>query len=118
MDARKAILLFQHAERIKSQLIIASRLLSDLAGFSADEYVGAEKLLVTYLQAVIGEVTIAQGVEKSVNFIGTQRKIEEAIGRMKLAMHEEAIRCISDALSLITTMSQASMEALIEMELI
>jgi hypothetical protein len=42
MDTKKTILIYQHAERIKSELIIASRLMAILDSLKGEERKGAE----------------------------------------------------------------------------
>ena len=118
MDTKKAILVYQYSERIKSELIIASGLVSTMETLDGKELKGAEKLMKSFLEALIGEIRIAQHVEKSMSFIGAEKKIMEAINKMKLLEHTEINRCISDALSLITTSCQSAMEVLISEHLI
>lgn len=118
METRKSILVFQYSERIKSELIIASELLAKLLTLKGDELAGAEKLMRTYLEAIVGEIRIAQNMEKSVNFLGAEKKVMEAIGRLRLSEHSDVSRSISEALSFITTSSQGAMEALEEKGLI
>ena len=48
MNTRKAILTYQYAERIKSELIIASGLLSKMDRLEGDERLGAEKMMVSF----------------------------------------------------------------------
>jgi hypothetical protein len=48
-----------------------------------DECLGAEKMMVSFIEALTGEIRIAQHVEKSMNFIGAERKIMEAIGKIR-----------------------------------
>jgi len=112
MNIRRAILVFMYSERIKSELLIASNLLAKMFTLENEERNGAEKMMTSYLETLTGEIRIAQNIEKSINFIGAERKIMEAIGKMKLSQYEDINRCISEALSFITTSSQASMEAL------
>lgn len=118
MDTRKAILVYQYSERIKSELIIASGLLAKIVSLEGKELIGAEKLMTSFLEALVGEIRIAQNIEKSMNFIGAEKKIMEAIGRMKLLEHSEINRCISEALSLITTSCQGAMKVLMDKHLI
>ncbi|MFH1242498.1 MAG: hypothetical protein V1689_09060 [Pseudomonadota bacterium] len=118
MGTRKPILIFQYSERIKSELIIASELLAKLVTLRGDELIGAEKLLITFMEALRGEIRIAQNIEKTVNFLGAEKKVTEAIGRLRLSYHSEAARSISEALSFITTSSQGAMEVLEEKGLI
>lgn len=118
MTTRKAILIYMYAERIKSELIIASNLLSTMEGLEVNERRGAEKMMVSFLKALTGEIRIAQHVERSMNFIGAERKIMEAIGKIRLHERSEINLCISEALSLITTCSAGAMKVLMNQQLI
>jgi hypothetical protein len=118
MDDRKAILMYQYSERIKSELIIASELVAKMMTLEGKEFDGAEKLMTSFFGALVGEIRIAQHVEKSMNLIGAEKKIMEAIGKMKLLEHSEINMCISEALSLITTSCQGAMQVLIDKNLI
>ena len=82
------------------------------------ELYGAEILMTSFLESLVGEIRLAQHVEKSMNLIGAEKKIVEAIGKMKLLEYSEINRCIAEALSLITTSCQGAMEVLINKHLI
>jgi hypothetical protein len=118
MDTRKAILVYQYSERIKSELLIASGLVAKMVTLEGKELYGAEILMTSFLESLVGEIRLAQHVEKSMNLIGAEKKIVEAIGKMKLLEYSEINRCISEALSLITTSCQRAMEVLINERLI
>jgi len=107
-----------YAERIKSELIIASGLLATMDGLEGDERVGAEKIMGSFLEALAGEIRIAQHVERSMNFIGAERKVMEAFGKIRLHEKLEVNQCISEALSLITTCSAGAMKVLMSRQLI
>lgn len=51
MNTRKAILTYQYAERIKSELIIASNLLATMDGLEGNERLGAEKMMVSFFRS-------------------------------------------------------------------
>lgn len=118
MSTRQLIMTYQFSERLKSELIIASRLLATLETIEADQQAGAEKMMVSYLEALLGEIRIARHIDKSMSVIGAEKKIMEAIGKIKLKERSEIGRCISDAISLITTSCQRAMEALRAQQLI
>jgi hypothetical protein len=118
MDTRKAILTYMYAERIKSELIIASGLLTTMDSLEGDERLGAGKMMVSFLQALSGEIRIAQHVERSMNFIGAERKIMEVMEKIELQKRAEINQCISEALSLITTCSAGAMKVLMSEQLI
>jgi hypothetical protein len=118
MNTRKAILTYMYAERIKSELIIASGLLVKMDGLEGDERRGAEKMMASFLEALAGEIRIAQHVERSMNFIGAERKIMEAMGKINLQERSEINQCISEALSLVTTIGSGAMKVLMGRQLI
>lgn len=118
MDTRKTIFVYQYSERIKSELIIASDLLGKMAALKGEERIGAEKLMSTFLESLAREIRIAQNVEKSLNFVGAEKRVLQALGKLKLSAYLEINQCISEALSLVTTSCQAAMEALEEKQLI
>lgn len=118
MNTRKTIFIYQYSERIKSELIIASDLLTKMLSLKGEERIGAEKMMSSYLEALAREIRIAQNMEKSLNFLGAEKKVMEATGKLKLSEYSEIGACISKALSLITTACQAAMEALEKEQLI
>jgi len=118
MNTRKAILIYMYAERLKSELIIVSNLLATMDRLEGNERLGAEKMMVSFLEALAGEIRIAQHVERSMNFIGAERKIMEAIGKIQLHERSKINQCISEALSLITTCSAGAMKVLMNRQLI
>lgn len=112
MDTRKTILIYQYSERIKSGLIIAFKLLARMSSLQGEELQGAEKLMASYLEALVAEIRIAQNVERSEYYMKAERKIVEAMGRMHLPGFQEINRYLSEAMSSITTSCQIAMEAL------
>lgn len=118
MDTRKVILIFMYSERIKSELIIGSELLSTMINLEGKERIGAEKMMSSFFKSLTGEIRIAQGIERSLNFIGAEKKIMEALGKINLSEFSEIDQCISQALSLITTSCLKAMEVLEDKQLI
>ena len=118
MNTQKAIFIYMYAERIKSELIIASNLLGTMDGLEGNERLGAEKMMASFLETLAGEIRIAQHVERTMNFIGAERKIMEAIGKIKLHERSDINQCISEALSLVTTCSSGAMKVLMSRQLI
>ena len=118
MDTKKAILVYQCSERIKSELIIASGLMATMAELEGDELVGARKVMTSFLEALLGEIRMAQNVERSINFIGAEKKVAEAIGLVMFLEYSKINKCISEALSFATTSCQGAVTVLIEHGLI
>jgi len=113
-DIRGAVICYQYSERIKSELIIAGKLLGVLSGLKNDQLFGAEKVMSSFLDALTGEIGIAHNVTGSQSFRETSLKIMEAQGRISLHEYSKANKLLSEALSLITTCSQKTARLLME----
>ncbi len=114
LDVRKAIICFQYTERIKSELIIAANLLGEIGELKGDELVGAEKLMLSLLRALQGEVRIAHNVLRMQNLEEADDKVAEVAEKVRSREYPEATRRISEAISLITTGGQQATEVLKE----
>ena len=74
MNVKDAVIFFQYAERIKSDLIIASKLYDEIAFMDEGECEGAKKLLVCFINA---ELNLGESVSHALSSITTVA--EEAI---------------------------------------
>ena len=117
-DKKKAIICFQYVERIKSELIIATKLLEKLDELEGDELAGAEKLMLSLLDALGGEVNIAHGVLGLQNFEEARTKILEAKELVLLHKYLDATSRLSGAISSVTTSGQRAMQMLKEKKLL
>ncbi len=113
-DAKKAIICFQYTERIKSELIITANLLGEIGELQGDELAGAEKLMLSFLRALEGEIRIAHSVLGMQNFEDAGGKMKEVAERVRSREYLEATRRISEAISLVTTGGQQATEVLKE----
>ncbi len=112
-DVKKAIICFQYAERIKSELIIATNLLETIDKFKNNELVGAEKLL-SFLYALQDEIRIAHNLLQMQNFKEAGGKVAKATESMFSHDYSEATKHISEAISRITTGGQQATQLLKE----
>jgi len=112
MNIRRSVLVYQFSERIKSELIIASELLERMCSLKGEARIGAERMMTTFLEALVREIRIAQGIEKSVKFLGAEKKVREAMGILKLSERADPQARLSQALSYVTTSCQGAMECL------
>jgi len=111
-----AIICYQYSERIKSELIIASKLLGSLGELKGNELYGAEKIVSLFLDALLGEIEIAHGVTKLQNFREASLKIAEVIGRISLREYSKANKNLSEALSHITNCGGKAIQLLRQKE--
>lgn len=108
----KAIVCFQYAERVKSELIIASKLLDRLGDLNGDELTGASKICSFFLEALEGEINIAYNVLGMNEFKSASSLIKEAADKTNFNQYENAIRLISEAISHIASGGQWAMQTL------
>jgi hypothetical protein len=113
-EVKRAIVCFQYAERIKSELILAAKLLERISALSGDELSGASKLYSFFLEALEGEINIARNVLGLEDFKKAGRKVGEAADKAHYLQYEEAMSLLSDAMSSITTSGQKAAEVLKE----
>jgi hypothetical protein len=118
METREAILDFQYSEKMKSELIIGSGLLYELDSLKDSEHSGGVKALVWYLEGLLREIRIGENVLGKGHYSDLERKVMEVIGRVQMSQYHEAQCSFSEAISLATTLCQASMVFLIEKHLI
>jgi len=111
-DIGKAIIAFQYVERVKSQLIIASKLLDRLAELTGDELAGACKITSFFFEALEGEINIAYNVVGSKDFEVAAAKVKEAADKIHYNQYEEAIRLVSEAISNVASSGQSAMQKL------
>lgn len=117
-ETREAILCFQFSERIKSELIIASKLLGMIEGLKGDELRGAKKLMESFLDALLGEIQIAKSILGLRDFDEGSLRVQEAQERISRDEFLEATKCISEAISFTTTIGQRAMQTLIQEKLL
>ena len=111
-DVREAVVCFQFSERIKSELIIASRLLGEIIGLKSEEVAGGKKMLLSFLEALLGEINLANNILKQPNLGKAGVKVEKAMEQVRSDEYSEATRCVSEAISHTTTIGGRAMQIL------
>jgi hypothetical protein len=118
LETKNAFIVFHYAEKIKSNLIIASKLLETLENIKEDEVAGAEKIFISYLNALILEVNIAANASGVPGFKDVSEKLEETIRQTMQHNYAEAAALVSEAISITTTNGNNAAETLREKNLI
>ena len=117
-EIKKAIVVFHYAEKIKSNLILTFSLLDVLDGMRDEEISGAEKLLVAYFNALIREVNIAANVSEVQGFQDVSAKLDETVKQTRQHNYGDAMKLVSEAISITTTNGNKAAETLKEKDLI
>lgn len=118
MEVKKALTVFHYAEKIKSNLILAAKLLEALENMKQEEVAGAEKIFAAFLNVFISEVHIAANASGVKEFIDVGAKLDEAIKQTLRHEHFAAMKLVSEAISITTTIGSAAAEILKEKNLI
>jgi len=95
-------------------LIIVSNLLMEFDDLKEAEVRGAEKMLFSFTDALMGEMRIAHRASEDQNFEKALAKVEEAVKSVHSRDYEGALRRISEAISHATTSGQWAVQALKE----
>jgi hypothetical protein len=112
LEIKKAIVIFHYTEKVKSNLIMTFSLLEFLGTMRDEEIEGAEKLLTAFLNALIREVHIAANATEVKSFKDVTAKLEETIEQVKQHNYDEAMKLVSEAISLSTTGGSEAAETL------
>lgn len=99
-------------------MIIAVKLLEKLAELNGDELSGAEKIMLSFLDALAGEITIAHGVLGLRNFEEARERTLDAAAKISSQDYLGATNSISNAISSITTSGSRTMQILKEKNLL
>ncbi|MGC8998409.1 MAG: hypothetical protein ACP5JW_03290 [Candidatus Bathyarchaeia archaeon] len=112
-DVKRAVTIFNYAEKIKTSLL-------ELLGETRDEVetVGAEKISVAYLNALIVEVNIAANASQVEGFRNIASKLQKAAEQVRLHNYTAVQRFISEAISMAVTQGNCAAEFLKEKNLI
>lgn len=108
----KAIVGFQYVERVKSELIVATKMLDRLSELSGDELKGATKLYSLFLEALEGEIRIAYNVLVMKEFETAAAKVREVAEKVQLEQYNEAMKLLSEAISQVASSGQWAMQTL------
>lgn len=118
-EIKKALIVFNYTEKIKTNLIMASSLLEFLGGIRDEaEAAGAEKLLVAYLNALIVEVNIAANASQVEGFRDIASQLQKAVEYVMMHNYIVVQRFFSEAISSATTFGSWAAQALKEKGLI
>lgn len=117
-EVKKAVMCFLYTEKTKSDLILATNLLEILNSMKDEDIVGAEKLLVAYFNALIKEVNIAANASGIQGFKEVNVKLEAVIQQTKQHNYVNAVKLVSEAISVTTTNGHKAAQTLREKGLI
>ncbi|MBE0465982.1 MAG: hypothetical protein IBX71_01990 [Candidatus Desulforudis sp.] len=99
MELKDAILRFHQGEMIKTLLINAGNLSTELLQIEASDRAPAIKMYKGVLEQIRGEIRMTTAITGSSNLAGVDGKIREAIWEVHINRPEEACRLLGEAIS-------------------
>jgi cell division FtsZ-interacting protein ZapD len=118
LDKKDAIFSYQYGEKIKSCLIIATKLLDRMTGMTGEKILGAQELFKAYLEFLMLEIRIAINTAKVEPLAEAEKKLQEVIKNVEIGEFSQVIKLLSEALSKATTCCQRAMTTLKDEKLI
>lgn len=111
---KKEIIGYQFAERIKSALIISSKMLAVIETLKDSELEGAKKTMFAFFDGLFTETGIALNATGMQEFVQVEEKVTEVKRRMEEGDYDEAYANLGRAVSHATTACDRTMRTLIE----
>ena len=114
---KKEIISYQFGERIKSELIIGSKMLEAVELLEACELKGAKKAMDAFLDALTVEIGMALRATGQPEFAMVEEKLRDARRKIEEADYQEAHANFGRAVSHATTACDKTVRTLINMNL-
>ncbi len=116
--SREAILLFHFADRLKSELLIASKLLTTLLQLKGQEQEGGKRLFLDYFRALEGEMGLGIALINDQDMVRVRTVLTGLTGMVDSNMFNEVQEHLTWIISTMTTYAQRAMEFLIKEKLL
>jgi hypothetical protein len=117
-NRREAILAFHFADRVKAELLLASRLLHTLTQMEGQEREGAGRLFVDFLKGLEQEINLAQGQIGDPDMIRVRTVLTGVIGMADANMLADIQSHLTWMISAMATYAQRAMEFLVREKLL
>lgn len=115
---REAILAFHFADRVKAELLLASRLLHTVTQMEGLEREGAGRLFVDFLQGLEQEVNLVQAQISGPDMIRVRTVMTGLIGMADANMFADIQSHLTWMISAMATYAQRAMEYLVKDKLL
>jgi hypothetical protein len=113
-NSREAILLFHFADRLKSELLIASQLLTALLQLKGQEQEGGKRLFLGYFRALEREMGLGVALIDDQDMIRVRTVFTGLSGMVDSNMFTEVQNHLTWVISTMTTYAQRAMEFLLK----
>lgn len=111
---REAILWFHFADRLKSELLIASQLLAALMQLKGQELEGGKRIFLDYFQALEREIGLGTAIIGDQEMIRVMTVMKGLAGMIDSNLLSDIQQNLTWVISNITTFAQRAMEYLLK----
>lgn len=112
MDQKAAILNYQFAERTKSELLVASKLVVSVVSYPEKEKNGGKRMLIDLLDAIRSEITFAYHTTQNNEFQKAINHLNDVISMVESNQYGIASEKLAMSVSAATTAAQTSWQVL------
>jgi len=116
-SAREAIILFHFADRIKAELLIASRLLGAGLPLQGEERTGGGRVFLEYLKGLEQEINLTSAQINDPELIRVKTVITGLLGMADSGMYQDMQEHLTWILTVMTTYAQRGLEMLLKEKL-
>jgi hypothetical protein len=117
-NRREAVLAFHFADRVKAELLLASRLLHTVTQMEGPERQGAGRLFVDFLKGLEQEINLAQAQIGDPDMIRVRTVMTGLIGMAEANMLADIQSHLTWMISAMATYAQRAMEFLVREKLL
>ncbi len=115
--AREAIILFHFADRVKAELLIASRLLGAVLPLKGEERTGGGRVFLEYLKGLEQEINLSSAQINDPELIRVKTVITGLLGMADSGMYQDMQEHLTWILTVMTTYAQRGLEMLLKEKL-
>ena len=115
--SRQAIILFHFADRIKAELLIASRLLGAVLPLQGEERSGGGRVLLEYLRGLEQEINLSAAQIDDPELVRVRTVMSGLIGMADAGMYQDMQEHLTWMLTIMTTYAQRGLEMLLKEKL-
>jgi len=115
---REAIILFHFADRIKAELLIASRLLGAVLPLKGEERAGGGRVFLEYLKGLEQEINLGSAQIDDPEMIRVKTVITGLLGMADSGMYQDMQEHLTWILTIMTTYAQRGLELLLKEKLL
>jgi hypothetical protein len=116
-SSREAIILFHFADRIKAEILIASRLLGAVIPLKGEERAGGGRVFLEYLKGLEQEINLSAAQIDDPELIRVKTVITGLLGMADAGMYQDMQEHLTWMLTVMTTYAQRGLEMLLQEKL-